>query len=126
MAARESAHFQGVSWALRGSQICRREVISILEDGFENAWPRVESSKAPYSGEEYAPAARAIVAKYIIEAAQAGERDHRRWQVRLNSGRQGHSESGPRVRRRHRHRAAYARTWPFRHRGRSGKSFGQA
>jgi hypothetical protein len=33
----------------------------------------VQASKAPSSAEEYAPAARMILAKYIIEAAQTGE-----------------------------------------------------
>jgi hypothetical protein len=53
------------------------EVMSILEDAFEDAWHRLESSKAPYGNEEYAPAARTIIAKYIIEHAEAGERDPR-------------------------------------------------
>jgi hypothetical protein len=52
-------------------------VISILEDAFEDAWRRVPASKAPYGAEEYAPAARAIIAEYIIETARAGERDPR-------------------------------------------------
>jgi hypothetical protein len=52
--------------------------ISILEDAFEDAWRRVQASNAPYSTEEYAPAARAIIAEYIIETARAGERDPRR------------------------------------------------
>ena len=51
--------------------------ISILEDAFDDAWRRVQASKAPYSAEEYAPAARMILAKYIIQAAQTGERDPR-------------------------------------------------
>jgi len=38
-------------------------VISILEDAFEDAWRRVQVSKAPY--------------KYIIKQAKAGERDPR-------------------------------------------------
>jgi hypothetical protein len=52
-------------------------VISILEDAFDDAWRRVQASKAPSGAEEYAPAARMILAKYIIEAAQTGERDPR-------------------------------------------------
>jgi len=52
-------------------------VISILEDAFDDAWRRVQASKAPSSAEEYAPAAQMILAKYIIEAAQTGERDPR-------------------------------------------------
>jgi hypothetical protein len=52
-------------------------VISILEDAFEDAWRRVEASKAPYVSEEYALAGRTIIVKYIIRAAKAGERDPR-------------------------------------------------
>jgi hypothetical protein len=52
-------------------------VISILEDAFDDAWRRVQASKAPSSAKEYAPAAQMILAKYIIKAAQTGERDPR-------------------------------------------------
>ncbi len=38
---------------------------------------RVQASKAPYGSEEYALAGRTILAKYIIGAAKAGERDPR-------------------------------------------------
>ena len=51
--------------------------ISILEDAFEDAWRRLQTSKAPYGNEEYAPAGRTIIAKYIIKQAKAGERDPR-------------------------------------------------
>jgi hypothetical protein len=53
------------------------EVISILEDAFEDAWRRVQESQAPYGSEEYASAGRTIIAKYIINQAKAGERDPR-------------------------------------------------
>jgi len=53
------------------------EVVSILEDAFDDAWRRVEASKPFYVSDEYAPAGRAILAKYIINAAKAGERDPR-------------------------------------------------
>ncbi len=53
------------------------EVISILDDAFENAWHRVQASKAPYCNDEYALAGRTIIAKYIIGAAKAGQRDPR-------------------------------------------------
>ncbi len=53
------------------------EVISILEDAFEDAWRRAQSSKAPYGTEEYALAGRTILAKYIIKQAKTGERDPR-------------------------------------------------
>ena len=52
-------------------------VISILEDAFEDAWRRLQASNAPYSAKEYASVGRAILARHIIEAAKAGERDPR-------------------------------------------------
>jgi hypothetical protein len=52
-------------------------VISVLEDAFEDAWRRVQASKAPYSAGEYASAGRTIIAKHIINQAKAGERDPR-------------------------------------------------
>lgn len=48
-----------------------------MEDAFEDAWRRVQTSKAPYGTGEYAPAGRTIIAKYIIKQAKAGERDPR-------------------------------------------------
>ena len=53
------------------------EVTSILEGAFEDAWRRLQASKAPYGTEEYATAGRTILAQYIISAAKAGERDPR-------------------------------------------------
>jgi hypothetical protein len=44
------------------------EVVSILEDAFQDAWRRVQASKAPDANEEYASAGRAILATYIISA----------------------------------------------------------
>jgi len=38
----------------------------------------VAPSIAPFAAEDYAPAAREILAKHIIMAAQRGERDRRR------------------------------------------------
>jgi hypothetical protein len=52
-------------------------VISILEDAFEDAWRRLQASKAPYGSEEYAAAARTIIVRHIIRAAKSGERDAR-------------------------------------------------
>ena len=49
--------------------------ISILEDAFDDAWRRVEQSKAPWASEEYSAAGRRILAKYIITMAKGGERD---------------------------------------------------
>jgi hypothetical protein len=51
--------------------------VSILEDAFEDAWRRVQTSNAPYGSEEYALAGRTILARHIIAAAKEGERDPR-------------------------------------------------
>ena len=53
------------------------EVMGMLEDAFDDAWRRVQTSKAPYSADEYAVAGRTILARHIIRAAKAGERDPR-------------------------------------------------
>jgi len=53
------------------------EDVTLLADAFEDAWRRVQASKAPYAAEEYALAGRTILAKHIINAANAGERDPR-------------------------------------------------
>ena len=55
----------------------RPDEISILEDAFEDAWRRVEQSKAPWGSDDYSTAARTILAKYIITMAKNGERDAR-------------------------------------------------
>jgi len=55
----------------------RQDEISILEDAFEDAWRRLESSKAPWASEDYSTVARTILARHIIEMAQSGERDPR-------------------------------------------------
>jgi hypothetical protein len=53
------------------------EDVSLLTDAFDDAWRRVQASKAPYAAEEYTRAARTILAKQIINAATASERDPR-------------------------------------------------
>jgi hypothetical protein len=53
------------------------ETLKILTQAFDDAWARVQTSKAPYVAEEYANAGRTIIAKHIIRAAKAGERDPR-------------------------------------------------
>jgi hypothetical protein len=53
------------------------ETIGILTLAFEDAWRRAQLSKTPYVAEEYAEAGRIILAKHIIAAANAGERDPR-------------------------------------------------
>ena len=55
----------------------RPDEISILKDAFEDAWRRVEESKAPWASEDYSAAGRTILAKYIITKAKDGERDAR-------------------------------------------------
>jgi hypothetical protein len=53
----------------------RSDEISILEDALEDAWHRVEQSKAPWASEDYSTAGRTILAKYIIAMAKGGGRD---------------------------------------------------
>jgi hypothetical protein len=53
----------------------RPDEISVLEDAFEDAWRRLENSKAPWASEEYSTAARTILARHIIKTARRGERD---------------------------------------------------
>jgi hypothetical protein len=59
-------------------RVFRPDEISILEDALEDAWRRVEQSKAPWASEDYSTAGRTILAKYIITMAKGGERDPRR------------------------------------------------
>jgi hypothetical protein len=54
------------------------EEVEVLSAAFDDAWAGVQASQAPFAAEEYAPAAREILAKHIIMAAQRGERDRRR------------------------------------------------
>jgi len=49
----------------------------ILVAAFDDAWAKLQSSRAPFAEEAYAPAAREILAKRIIMAAQRGERNPR-------------------------------------------------
>jgi hypothetical protein len=53
----------------------RPDEISILEDALEDAWHRIECSKAPWSTDDYSAAGRMILAKYIITMAKSGEHD---------------------------------------------------
>jgi hypothetical protein len=43
----------------------------------DDAWAKLEASRAPFSREDYVAAAREILAKQIISAAQRGERNRR-------------------------------------------------
>jgi hypothetical protein len=51
--------------------------VSILEDAFEDAWRRVEESKAPWASDDYSSVGRTILAEHIISMAKGGERDAR-------------------------------------------------
>jgi hypothetical protein len=53
------------------------EEVQVLVAVFDDAWARLQSSGAPFVEEAYAPAAREILAKHIIMAAQRGERNPR-------------------------------------------------
>jgi len=52
----------------------RSDEISLLEDALEDAWRRIECSKAPWASDEYSAAGRTILAKHIVAMAK-GERD---------------------------------------------------
>jgi len=54
------------------------EEVEILTAAFDEAWASVQASQAPFAAEDYASAAREILAKHIIMAAQRGERDRHR------------------------------------------------
>jgi hypothetical protein len=53
------------------------EEVQILVAAFDDAWAKLQSSRAPFAEEACAPAAREILAKRIIMAAQRGERNPR-------------------------------------------------
>jgi hypothetical protein len=54
------------------------EMVNVLAAAFDTAWARVKSSGSPLAVGEGASATREILAKQIIAAAQAGERDKNR------------------------------------------------
>jgi hypothetical protein len=54
------------------------ETIKVLAAAFDDAWDRIVSSNAPWAQPDYAEAGRTIIAKYIIAAAKAGEKDGRK------------------------------------------------
>jgi hypothetical protein len=47
-------------------------MLSISEDALDDAWRRIECSKA---SDDYSAVGRTILAKYIITMAKGGERD---------------------------------------------------
>lgn len=51
------------------------EAVLILTGAFDDAWGRLQVSGAPFAGEEYALAARTIIAKRIIVLAKEGQLD---------------------------------------------------
>ena len=53
------------------------EEVQLLVAAFDDAWAKLQSSHAPFTEEAYARAAREILAKHIIRAAQRGERNPR-------------------------------------------------
>jgi hypothetical protein len=55
--------------------VFRPEEISILEDALDDAWRRIEISKAAWASADYSTVGRTILAKYIITMAKGGERD---------------------------------------------------
>jgi hypothetical protein len=55
--------------------VFRPEEISILEDALDDAWRRIECSKAPWASDDYSAVGRTILAKYIITMAEGGQRD---------------------------------------------------
>jgi len=54
------------------------EQIKVLADAFDGSWKRLQASGAPYSAPEYAEAARAHLARYIISTARHGSLDPRK------------------------------------------------
>jgi hypothetical protein len=53
------------------------EEVDILTAAFDDAWAKLQVSRAPFSDEAYASAAREILAKQIIMSAKRGERNAR-------------------------------------------------
>jgi hypothetical protein len=54
------------------------EQANILTDAFDDAWGRLQASRAPYGQPEYAPAARVHLARYIISSAGRGNLDRQK------------------------------------------------
>jgi hypothetical protein len=72
----EGSLMQGFIKRFAEGVFCPEEV-AILTGAFDDAWAKLEASRAPFSREDYVAAAREILAKQIIRAAQRGERDRR-------------------------------------------------
>jgi hypothetical protein len=54
------------------------EQVKVLSDAFDDAWKHLQTSGAPYSALEYAEAARAHLARYIISTARHGNFDRQK------------------------------------------------
>jgi hypothetical protein len=54
------------------------DLTPILTTAFDNAWAKFMASGSALAGDGYAPSARGLLAKRIIETAQKGERDTNR------------------------------------------------
>jgi hypothetical protein len=53
------------------------EAVEILSGAYEDAWEKLKESGSSFTRPAYERGAREILAKYIIEMAQRGERDRR-------------------------------------------------
>jgi hypothetical protein len=53
------------------------EEVEILVAAFDDAWAKLQASRALFAEEAYGPAAREFLAKHIIMAAKRGERNPR-------------------------------------------------
>ena len=53
------------------------EAVEILSGAYEDAWEKLKQSGSSFTRPAYERGAREILAKYIIEMAQRGERDRR-------------------------------------------------
>jgi hypothetical protein len=53
------------------------EEVEILVAAFDDAWAKLQATRAPFAEEAYGPAAREFLAKHIIMAAKRGERNPR-------------------------------------------------
>jgi len=53
------------------------EAVEILSAAYEDAWEKLRQSGSTFARPAYERGAREVLAKYIIEMAQRGERDKR-------------------------------------------------
>jgi hypothetical protein len=58
-----------------GAGVFDPETVGPLTTAFDLAWEHLRSSNARFAADDYAEAARTILARHIIAAAKAGERD---------------------------------------------------